>query len=275
MLKTGIFTILLGLSCGAVAEAYRAETDFSYVGKDDGSDGGYDGLNFRGTFYFSPVDDSNGPLNEAAFISRSSSVFALLGYGNPRHGTVDVSTYGLGGAYINDLGLLFGAHYILENYSGGGAESEVDDVLLQFGTYVADTGLLTFNFHVGQATQYDGDEKDANILAVNYKHLLQFEKERALALYGRFEYTNFEEEDAADIRSLLFEGDYYFNSVLSLGLLAGFGRSDWDQSGFRYGANAKYYFNHHIGLSLSAERLDVSDTSYEMTTYRLGVVGRF
>lgn len=274
-MKKVILTALLIAGTGAMAETYRAETDFSYVGKDDGSGGGYDGINFRGTYYFSDVDDSNGPLAEAAFISRSSSFFGLLGYGNPRHGNVDVGTYGFGGAYINDSGLLFGAHYILENYSNSGAESEVDDVLLQLGTYVADTGLLTFNFHVGQATQVDGDEKDANILAVNYKHLLQFEEERALSLKGRFEYTNFEEEDAADLRTLLFEGDYYLNSALSLGLLGGFGRSDRDHNEYRYGANAKYYINSHLGLSASYERVDISDASYEMTTYQLGVIGRF
>lgn len=276
-MKKIIFAVLLVVSSGAMAETYRAETDLSYVGKDNGYGGGYDGLNFRGTYYFSAVDDSNGPLAEAAFISRNSSVFGLLGYGNPRHGDVKVVTYGLGATYINDIGLLFGAHYMVENYNDVHSEdqSDFDDIQFQFGTYVADTGLLTFDFNVTQATQVDGDEEDANLLAVNYKHLLQFKNEAALALDARFAYTNFEDEDAYDLRSLTLGGDYYFNAALSLGLLGGVISSDSSQSGYRYGANAKYYFNSHIGLSVSAERVDGSDGWYEMTTYGLGVMGRF
>ncbi len=164
-----------------------------------------------------------------------------------------------------------------ENYNDVGSEDQgdFDDIQFQFGTYVADAGLLTFDFNITQATDVGGNEEDANLLAVNYKHLLQFENEAALALDARFAYTNFEDENAYDLRSLTFGGDYYFNSALSLGLLGGLISSDSSQSGYRYGANAKYYFNSHIGLSVSAERVDGSNGWYELTTYGLGVMGRF
>lgn len=274
MKKVLLSLTLVIVATTAFSESYRAEADFSYIAKDDNV-GGFDGVNFRGTYFFSDVTDTNVPLAEAAFLSRASSIFAVLGYGNPEQGNIDVGTYGFGGAYINDAGLLFGAHYVLQDYSGGGAESELDDVLLQFGTYIDNDGLLTFNFNVGQATQVDGDEKDANIVSVNYKHLFQYDNGMALGVKAKFAYTNFEEEDAADLRNLTLGGDYYINSNLSIGLMAGFTRSDASNSAVHIGGDIRYYFNSHIGVYVSAERFDYSDTQYEIDTYQLGIIGRF
>lgn len=80
MKKLALATAVLASVFAVSANAYQGEVGASlnYVDPDNGDSG--TGLAVDGTYYFTPVQVKNGPLNEAAFLSQASNVNGSLSY---------------------------------------------------------------------------------------------------------------------------------------------------------------------------------------------------
>jgi len=146
-MKNAVAIMCLGLSLGSaqvLAGSYQAEVngELARVGVDEGSDGTLFAVG--GEFHFSPVDTSNKPLAEAAFLNRSSNINAQI-FDN---GGTDVAYTQLGGeVYIPNSIVYVGVDYTRWDI-GGESDGRISITggltpmhgLLVTTTYVEDEG---------------------------------------------------------------------------------------------------------------------------------------
>lgn len=196
----------------ALADSYQAEIGANYTDV-DGGDGSF-GL--YGEFHFTPVQTRNHPLAEAAFLEKSSNVYAAA------DDDFDVLTVG-GELYIPDTMFYVGASAVRVD------NGESDTTLFATLGLTPIDGLLV-------TTQFSEDGYDANIQA---KYVTSLGGGNFVNLEG-----NFYEGDNDDLLSLF--ADFYFDRTFSVGA----GYTDWfgtDQFTLR----TEKFFNEQVSGTLS------------------------
>ncbi|UTW44726.1 putative porin [bacterium SCSIO 12696] len=98
-----------------------------------------DSKGIAGSYFFSPVDTSRGPLAEAAFLDRASSI--TLNYSDARN----IDTLGISGLYINkEHGWIIGASFSQQDLPFGFGSA--DRKSLSVGYYVATNTTITLDW---------------------------------------------------------------------------------------------------------------------------------
>lgn len=189
-------------STGAFAEDYQFEIGAGYETGDQ-SDVDYDGFGFYGEFHFDTVDTSKGPLNEAAFLDKSS--FVRLDYST---GEADVPNAesedetALSARVVTDSNLIVEAGYTDENG---------DNTILGIGvgTYLSDTMDVVVTYSTGDESEEDRLSAELhNVSDLGGGAAFSYDVGVAYIDDGLTEETG---------HSLWLGGDYYFNNAVSVG----------------------------------------------------------
>ncbi len=176
------FTLASGV---AVANSYQSEVGASYTDVENG-DGAF---GIYGEIHFAPVQTRNHPLAEAAFLERSTNVYASA------NDDFDLLTVG-GELYVPDT-----MFYV------GGRVTRVDNAAGDETTAFATLGMTPIDGLL-VTTEFSEDGYDANISA---KYVTSLGGGNFVNLEGIYQDTDFDD----DILSL--GADFYFDRTWSVG----------------------------------------------------------
>lgn len=187
------------------------------------------GFAIDGTYHFNPVQIKNHPLNEAAFLERSSNVKAAVSYDD--YEWAEQTTFGAGIEYFvpnSDF-------YVAANIAHATEEADgFDDV--DYTTYGAEVGYLPapgLLLALG-LKGWDNDNDDGIDPTLRAKYVTQIgNNDVNLEAYAGF----------GDLDEFSVRGDYYIDKTLSLGV-------DYYDNDFtdEFGINAKKFFNQQVSL---------------------------
>lgn len=252
--------------------AYEFEVDvnlgFSETDFDGGGDSDTTAYGIGGEYYFGGVDDSKGPLAEAVFIDRASSIY--LNYSNSEEDTdgsdLDTDSFAFGGRYVDkDSGWFFEAGYSLDDQD----DSDTDTFSFRGGRYIADltTLALTYDF-------VDADGFEADAFTIDVQHLEPLSGEQHLAFGIAF---NLIDPDGGDeVFTTAGELTYYVNN--SLGFGGGISLSESDDVDLDIYSLFVTYFpaqNIELTASYALTEQDVGSADTEIDTITLGAAFRF
>ncbi len=211
------FTLTSGM---AVANSYQSEVGANYTDVENG-DGAF---GIYGEFHFSPVQTRNHPLAEAAFLERSTNVYAAA------DNDFDALTVG-GELYVPDT-----MFYV------GGRVARVDTANGDETTLFATLGLTPIDGLL-VTTEFSEDGYDANISA---KYVTSLGGGNFVNLEGTYQDTDFND----DILSLA--ADFYFDRTWSVGA----GYTDF-LGNDRFTLRTEKFFTNEISGNLAFTDADV------------------
>ena len=200
MKKTLLGAAIALLSTSVVyAQDYQFEVGAAYLSGDSfGVD--YDGFGLNAQLHLDAVNTAKGPLNEAAFLDKSS-------FANVSWATVKVDVSGADSAESTAIGgrFVMGNNIIIEaNY----ADLENDSVFsVGAGTYISKNMDVV-------ASYQSFDEADQSVLSVDLHGVNPLKGETALAFDLGLAYVDVGDETGHNISA---GADYYINNALSIG----------------------------------------------------------
>ena len=221
----------------ATAQDYQFEVGAGYV---DGDMAGvdYDGFGLNARAHLDRVDTTKGPLNEAAFLDKSSFVdltWATFEYDVP--GSFSVDTIGLSGRFVTKGNVIVEASYSDIDSDVTGDETVIS---LGVGTYINENTDVVVSYE-------DYDEADRSSLSVDAHGVNKLEGETSLAFDLGLAYLDISDESGYGISA---GADYYVDKALSFGAGASLMSVDnYDESSIDVRAN--YFVTPVVRLGLS------------------------
>ena len=285
--------IALAMSAAAQAE-YQWELGAGYsTGEFDIGDQNPDNdvLSGYGTYFIDAVDDTKGPLAEAAFLDRASSISMFARNANIDGDAIDDlgrKTYGLEThSVFSDAGWILDFGYTRQendtlrtSLSGDQLPTlpgnrpldtiDIDQFKLGFGKYLTDRTTLVFSYEYS-----DIDEAgDYDTYRLDLEHLFQFSfgDIKAEASYGLVDVSVDDTllEDADDIDIYLVGATYYFGSNKNWGVGVNYGEEDFDGDSWqRWEANASWFITDQWEVALDysdGEFDDLDDVESKLVT---------
>ena len=192
-------TIALLSSSVVYAQDYQFEIGAQYENGDNGDDDN-DGYGLNAQLHLDVVDTSKGPLNEAAFLAKSSYVdLAWSTTKDDVSGADSEDTASIGGRFVTNSNIIIEADYT----------DEEDDSLYSIGagTYISEKMEVV-------ATYATYDKDDLSSFAVDLHGLNPLQGETAVAFDAGLAYIDFDGDSAYRFSAA---ADYYFNNALSIG----------------------------------------------------------
>lgn len=221
----------LALSAGAMASDYRVELGGQYVDFDFTEAWGADA-----TIHFEPVQTGNGPLAEAAFLSRASNVgFAYL---REDDDNFDISSIG--------TEIYAGNFYLAASYSRFSNGFELNDYGIRVGMMLGQNTRATVGYN---RSEFPFDF-NLDSYTVGLKHVMMLAGNTALNLEGE---AGIVDDSGSDL-IYSFQADYYFSPSFSLGA-----RYSGIESDDEWGLGARYFFTPRISGGLEYSRVDSDD----------------
>lgn len=268
--KTALIAgIALATSTAAQAD-YRFEVDTALSGGD------VESIALGGTAFLQPVDDSEGPFAEAAFIDHATSLslFALDGEIDA-DGAMDdfeLEAYAVDvryvtkktGSWIVDLGY--------ERSEPGNAE--IDTFSIGAGKYLTDTTTLVFTYSNSDADV--GGDLDSYRLDLD--HLFLFGEGGGLKLHGAYGVTDVDddEEFGDDDDIDVYELDATWYPCRNLGIGAGYRNTDDDGAEFEeYFAAADYFITKDVSVGVAYTEGEFEDSDVETDSWVFTARARF
>ena len=199
------------------AQAYQGEVGatLNYVDPDKGDSG--TGFGVDGKYYFTPVQEKNGPLNEAAFLNHASNVNGALTYAD-NNGT-KITGINAGIEYFVPATQFYAAANV------GNTKTDIDNAdSYSVTTYSAELGYLPMpNLLVAAGiTGYNGEGNDSgNDPSLRAKYVTNISSGNTVNLEGRVGF--------GDDKTYAIGGDFYFDPTMSVGA---------EYSGINYKDNA-------------------------------------
>lgn len=205
MKKLSLATALITSLFAMGANAYQAEVgaSFNIIDPDAGDSGNSFGLD--GAYYFAPVQNKNGPLNEAAFLNRASNVNAQFQYAD--NDDVEVSSIAAGIEYYipnSDFYVSGSIGRYNEEVDGVPAE-DYDETYYsaEFGFFPVANLLIAAGL-----TGYDNDTDDDVDPTLRAKYVTQL---------GSYDVNLEAATSFGDIDYYALGGDVYFDNTFSIG----------------------------------------------------------
>lgn len=248
----------LGVSGTAVASGYQYELSIGYDRVDQKGSYGYKGdtWSLSGIYYLDQIDDSTGPLAEAAFLNKASFLNAHYGY---LAKDFDGDAFGVGGEYVtSERGVILGASYDwiddirLDGVSGG---ADVDSYRLTIGQYLTDTTTVRLSY---QNDDVDADNSlydfEVDTVGLNVRHLTgDLGNGIHLALEADLQRIERDFRAADTYRNTLMGvgADMYFNRNFSVGVGYHYitGADEFEGDGFD--VRARYHVNPNFFVAAS------------------------
>jgi len=251
MKKPILTTSLLAIaSFSAFAQdTFTTSLEAAYANSDN-----VDQYSIFGSYYFSPINTSKGPLAEAVFLNRSNSIDASF-----NRSEIDFSgdsysfnSWSVGGTvHVENSGLFLNANIAHANGSNAANYG------LGAGYYLARDWSLSINTNFDEDLEYTG-------VSVDTKKLYDLGGDTYLNLTASI---NNPDEGSTGYAA---GADYYLNKNLSVGV----GRS-WSGS-FTDGTtalNTNWFFTDTASLSVSIARTEID--SFSDNSFSLGASARF
>lgn len=248
MKKLSILSAIVGISClshlaYSADSSYNAELSATYGQSDvdgfDEADSSIYGIN--GAYYFSGVNTRNHPLAEAAFLEKSSNVYAswVRNDYDGDWGDLDVTTIGVD-FYIPDTMLFLGAGVLQHDIDEEGANDKDSHWFAKVGITPVD-GLLVWS-------QFYEDVDISDHWNINAKYVIPLAGETAINLVAS--HADWDDQDS----QTNVGADYYFNRNFSLG--AGYTFADEDDG---YELRARHFFNDSFSVQAAYTAFDYED----------------
>lgn len=251
MKKTLLGAAIALLSSSVVfAQDYQFEIGAQYDNGDNGSTD-FDGYGFDAKLHLKKVDTSKGPLNEAAFLDKSS--FATLSWVTSKadfSGAKSEDEIAIGGRFVTGSNIIIEADYT--DYSGYGDDTGYS---VGVGSYIG-AGMDV-------VASYDAfDKSKKSTFAVDLHGLSPLKGETAVAFDAGLSYIDVSVDDGYGITA---GADYYINNAVSIG--AGFGYAsigDFDSSSFD--VRADYFVTPiaRLGLGYTTEGQDAEGDAIQL-----------
>lgn len=263
--------IALPVSQLALADTYQFQVDGAYS-RVEISDFDTDIIGAGGTYYFfDGVDDSKGPLAQAAFLDKSTSISFAYATSEEDDGGVDadIDVFGLSGRYVHkESGFIFEADIMTSELDTQGETFNEDTASVSIGAYLDDVTTALISYSASD----DDSGLDTESIAIAYKRVHTFKNGTVVNSEANISYTDVDE--GGDGTMFTYLADYYINNNLSVGGLLGFLDSDGDDA-YIYGARTEYFFNNKLSVMASIDRTDFDDFDIEIDTLTIGISGRF
>lgn len=271
MFKKTALVAGLGLALSSAAQA-----DYRWEAGVDLSGGDVDAIGVGGTFYLSPVDDTKGPLGEAAFLDHASSISAnyIDGETDGDGEGIEFKDYSISGRYVtNEARWIFDLGYERNEpdnpFGVGPDEFEIDTFTAGIGKYLTDSTTLVFTYQ-----NKDADEGgDVDTYRADIEHLWQLSKV-ALKFNAGYGQTDIEEEFGDDID--IWDAGVTVYPSKRLGIGGGYRNTENDLAEIeQYFARAEWFINEQVGISLEYQDAELDDTDIEADAVVFGARLRF
>lgn len=225
MKKTLLGAAIALLSSSVVyAQDYQFEVGGAYMtGDQSGID--VDGFGLNAQLHREKVDTSKGPLNEAAFLDKSSFVNATWVTVKPDiSGADSVEATSIGGRFVTDKNIIIEAGY--------SAVEDDSSIKIGVGTYISNTMDVVASY---ESYDSDVDGGDVSSFSANLHGLHTLQGETSLAFDGGLA---FQDNDGESAYVMSAGADYYLNKALSIGAGASLLTADnYDGSTIDFRAN--------------------------------------
>jgi len=229
-------------------------------------------LNLNIKAYTGPIDDSKGPLAEAAFLNQAS-------YFEARYESADFDTRGsdfdgdnlsLGGRLVDPSG----SNIIEARYSTGDStffpvDGDAEELYVGIGTYLNPNSSFIFSYRyvdLDPTVVGDGDT-----ISGDYKQVISLAGGQDANIEAKLSYTDADKGDS--FITLQAGGDYYLEKNISIGTSFGI-TSKGDNDATLISFRGEYFIENNIAVTASFETIDFDNTS-DRDTISLGVRSRF
>ncbi len=276
MLPVAIALSVGNLAVGnlAFADSYQTEVfgDYSKIDIDVGSEQfDFDGWSLGGTYYLNAVDNSKGPLAEAAFMDRASNVSFSLMQLDPDGSGGDFDAHTVSGLFVSkDTGWLFGL-----GYTNGDQDSpnlDFDTLSVTAGRYIGKNTTVVVNF--AHAEEGNGPaEQDSDEYEVALRHLGQTASNMHYAVQVSLGEIN---EQDVDENTLTYGGSYTLYPTREVGVGVGldFLDSDYEEA-TAYRVFASWFFRENASVGMSYHMLDFDEINAEEDGWTINALVRF
>lgn len=239
---------LAALGLAVQANAYQVEVNGTYQNVDnDAAD--VDIYRLGGEFYFNNVEANSGPLKEAAFLEKASSVRATYEDLDTVDGII------LGGRFVAP-----GSNMLLEAEVNTG---DLDGWNLGAGVYIDDNSTV-----IARYTEVN-DTTDG--FGIEYKNVMNLNSGAYLNLEGSAEYE--ENDFDQDVTTFFVSGEYFFNKMASVG--AGVGVQTGDLDATIFALNGAMFFTENFALEATLAQQEFDDFDGDLTTLAVSGTLRF
>jgi|GEM_PF-595577 len=267
-LATGLSLFVAGL-CNA--GTYQAEIIPVYATGEvevAGIDVDTDLLTLGGNFYIGSVNDSKGPLAEAPFMDRASSltVAYLTGEIESSGNEADIDGYALGGRYVDRA-----SGWILEAGFDTLEQDDSDDtdtLNLSVGRYIAKYTTLTFTY----TNVDDSSDDDSDAYALSIKRVTPMAMGAFISLTGSVGVADVDSSD--NPLSVGGSVTYYPTRHFGFGASAAFVDSD-DTEERAYSLFGSWFPVNNLAITGSYNIIDDDEIDVEADIFTLGASYRF
>ena len=207
----------------------------------------YDGFGVGGQLHFDKVDTSKGPLAEASFLDKSSSVnFSFLSLDPDLPNADEVETTNVGGRFVTATNLIIEADWTTVDTGN----SDADSIRVGVGTYLNDNTDVVVSY-----TTEDDNNADVDYLDVAFHGVNPLNQGASVAYDVAVGYIDTDNDSGYQIG---VGGTYYFNTMFGLGLNASI-VDVGDATSDTISVNASFFPSEQIELVAS-----IFDTSTEV-----------
>lgn len=268
---TGVTLLLGALSMSVSAGEYQFDINTQALTSDikinNAEDVKLETYGATATLYLNPVDDSKGPLSEAAFLSKASSV-SISEFRSERG--LRQQAFEL--QYVFN-GIIFNADYTDAKLVAGSAlpqgilipnSNGEESYLLGMGVYLSDRQTLTAGYRSVEVP----NARDEEEYSLAYKHLYDVEGGVA-GVDAVFSYSE-------DVIAWQLGLDFFISNQLSLngGVFGEDGAPD-DESGYFLGVDYFFTPKVHVGLQAAGSKFDLDNEAENSKSYNINLGFRF
>lgn len=276
MFKKAAISVGVGLVLSAptyaqqyIGDVYKWEVDGAvaageYSGNFDDTD--FESFAVSGSYFFDGVNNTKGPLGEAAFLDHASDITAFYTYAEIDDNGIDVDgdTYGVSGRFVTDSAgwILDGSYARTEPLN-----AEIDTYTIGAGKYITENTTLVATYWNGDADE-GGDTDGA---AIGLEHFWKLSS-GGIKLEGNYGFVNVDDADDIDIYNV--GATWYATQRLGFGAAYG----NFDAGGIeaeRYSAFAEWFIIRGIAANLEYVHDELNDTDFEVDSIALGVTLRY
>ncbi|NCF17768.1 MAG: porin [Haliea sp.] len=276
MLKKTAIAAGLGL---ILSSAAQAEYQFE-VGANSGTgdvdlgpvSADQDFIGLSGAYYLQSVDTSKGPLSEAAFLDRASSIQLAASMGEidaDNAGDADVDTYAAGTRLVHkESGWLVDLGYRFDEIDPDNLEKEeIDTYSIGAGKYVLENTAVVLSY-----SNIDSDlEGDSDAYDLGVEHLWMFDT-GALKLDANIGRIDLDDSDDVDVWGL--GGTYYVNDRLGFG--TAYEQEDSDNTDLEsWSLFAEWFVTENVALALAYTEQEDQDIDLETDAFMFRADVRF
>lgn len=242
-----------------LADTYNFEMELNGLKSDADMNEKRDIYGLSGTFYFISVDDSFGPVAEAAFLNKASFLSASFNDISVDSTSVDTDgdLQGLSGSAVLANRFIFQAGYIQQKIDSDIITDE-DVYSVGLGFYIDDLTSLILEY---QQTDLENISGTFNDVSLNLKSIVEIGDARWVT--GRASIGISQRAGANTVINLGTEGDYYFSERFSFGVSLNLLEANSGAGSTTYGLGAKFFITPRLALaaSFSKEVFLEEDTS--------------